>query len=241
MIPKKIWQTSAFEYQELPYYLKVMTETWKDLNPDYEYEYVSDKDCKQMLLKDYGSEYVDLYNSIKIGFVRADFWRYLTLKKHGGFYADIDTYCLKGLSSWISLDNKMILAEETFAELGTVTLQWFFGTTANNIYIDNVVKIMLDKINDKKFGQEITTAQTSPWVFTEGINLANSKDGLFFYNKSFLDEHGQENIRHISANRKFTDYHIRNKPIESEYWNIGNNPDIKVYNRSYNSSSVKDI
>ena len=135
MIPKKIWQTSAFEYQELPYYLKVMTETWKDLNPDYKYEYVSDKDCKQMLLKDYGPEYVDLYNSIKIGFVRADFWRYLTLKKHGGFYADIDTYCLKSLSEWLILDNEMVLAKETFADLGTVILQWFFGTTSKKPYI----------------------------------------------------------------------------------------------------------
>jgi len=241
MIPKQIWQTSPFEYEELPYYLKVMAETWQELNPDYKYNYVSDLNCQKMILTDYGQEYLDLYKSIDIGFVRADFWRYLILKKHGGFYADIDTYCLKSLSDWITIDAEMVVAKETFGDLGTVILQWFFGTTPDNQYISNIVKIMLDKVNDKSLGNQITTTHTSPWVFTEGIESIKKIDGLIFYNDSFTNEQGEENIRHISANNKFTDYHINNKPMESTYWNIGNNANIKIYNNSYNSSSVKDL
>lgn len=241
MIPKKIWQTSAFKYKDLPYYLKTMSETWQELNPDYEYIYVSDNDCKEMILEDYGQKYLELYNSINIGFVRADFWRYLSLKKHGGFYADIDTYCLKSLSDWVSLDAEMVIAKETFDVLGTVILQWFFGTTPDNKYISNVVNLMLNKIDDKTLGNEITTTHTSPWIFTEGIESVKNTDKLFFYNSGFMGNNGEENIRHISANSKFTDYHINNKPINSSYWNIGNTPDIKIYNNSYNSSSVKDL
>lgn len=239
MIPKQIWQTSAFEYEDLPYYLKVMAETWQELNPDYNYIYASDAKCRKMILEDYGQQYLDLYNSIDIGFVRADFWRYLILKKYGGFYADIDTYCLKSLSDWVSLDGKMVIAKETYDIVGTANCVWFFGTTPDNEYISSVVDLMLNKINDKKIRNEITPRDTSPWVFTEAIESIQKSDGLLFYNDGFVDNFGNKNIKHISANSKFTDHHITNKPIDSLYWNIGNNPDIKIYNNSYNSSSVK--
>ena len=240
MIPKTIWQTSAFKYNELPYYIKVMAETWQELNPDYEYRYVDDLECKKMILEDYGQDYLELYNSIQYGYVRADFWRYLTLNKYGGLYADIDTYCMKPLSDWVELNNEMIISKETFAELGTVILQWFFGSTANNVYISNVVKIMLDKINDKSLGNQITTTHTSPWVFTEGIESIGKKDGLFFYNNNFMNDNNEEYIRHISASSKFSDTNLNKNLFPNKYWDLGNSPDIKIYNNSYNSSSIRN-
>lgn len=237
MIPKIIWQTSAFKQNELPDYIKVMTETWRDLNPDWEYRYVDDNKCREMILNDYGQYFLELYDSIEIGFVRADFWRYLTLKKHGGVYADIDTYCLVPLSSWFNNNYEMVVSRETFAELGTVILQWFFGTTSENIYINEVVNLMMNKINDKSLGNKINTTHTSPWIFTEGIQKNNNLDNVLFYPDNFIDN-GIEYIRHISANSKFSDHHIERQTMESRYWNLGNNIDIKVYNKSYNSSMV---
>jgi hypothetical protein len=190
-----------------------------------------------MILEDYGQEYLDLYNSIKIGFVRADFWRYLTLKKHGGVYADIDTYCLQPLSSWIDFTKDMVVSKETFAELGTVIIQWFFATSKDNKYMNSVVDLMMSKINDKSLGFEINTTHTSPWIFTEGIEKCNDLDNVLFTQDNFRND-GNELIRHISANSKFSDHHINKRILENSYWNLGNNIDIKVYNKSYNSSMI---
>lgn len=237
MIPKIIWQTSAFEYSDQPYYIKVMSETWKELNPEWEYRYVSDEDCKKMILEDYGQHFLDIYNSINFGYVRADFWRYLTLNKHGGVYADIDTYCLQPLNTWIDNTKDMVVSKETFAELGTVIIQWFFATSQNNKYMNSVVDLMMSKINDKSFGFEVTTTHTSPWIFTEGIERCNDMNNILFTQDNFYNN-GLELIRHISANSKFSDQHINKKINESMYWNVGNNIDIKMYNKSYNSSMV---
>jgi hypothetical protein len=100
MIPKIIWQTHEWEYEDLPYDFKMASLTWKNLNPDWEYRYVSKKDREQYI-KDYDQSFVRFYNSCD-GISQSDIWRYVVLYVYGGVYVDMDTHACGKLNEVVS-------------------------------------------------------------------------------------------------------------------------------------------
>lgn len=95
-IPKVIWQTHEWEYDSLPQNFKATTMTWKNLNPDWEYRYMSAKER---------ADYVKVADPILYRIYllsdntsQADIWRYLVIYKNGGVYADMDSICTMPLT-----------------------------------------------------------------------------------------------------------------------------------------------
>jgi hypothetical protein len=74
---------------------------WKNLNPDYEIKLYDDAMIRAFLLEEYGEIYVDLFNYLQDGPIKADFWRVCILYKYGGVYSDIDNMPLVSLSDFI--------------------------------------------------------------------------------------------------------------------------------------------
>lgn len=90
-IPKIIWQTHEPEYSDLTENFKLSSMTWKNLNPGWEYRYVSAiKRAEQVELFD-----SELYRFYKHAapVSQADLWRYVVIYQYGGFYADMDSVC----------------------------------------------------------------------------------------------------------------------------------------------------
>ena len=85
IIPKKIYMT--YKTKNIPEYV---IPNWKKLYPDYEIILYDNNDCLEFLKKEYGQDYVDIFNYIKDGPIKADFWRACILYKYGGIYTDID-------------------------------------------------------------------------------------------------------------------------------------------------------
>jgi hypothetical protein len=99
MIPKIIWQTHEWEYEDLPIYFAKTSMTWINLNPEYRYVYVSGVERENFIK----SEYPELYLYYKYwGKINkcyeSDIWRYLVTNKRGGFYCDMDSVCIKPLN-----------------------------------------------------------------------------------------------------------------------------------------------
>ena len=65
--------------------------TWKNLNPTWEYRYISAAERAQQV-RDY-SEEAYLFYSFTNKVTQADLWRYIVLFKNGGVYADMDSVC----------------------------------------------------------------------------------------------------------------------------------------------------
>ncbi len=84
-VPKVIYL--CYKTKDIP---EVVMDTWKKLNPDYEVKLYDNKDCINFLLDNYGQKFVDIFNYIKDGPIKADFWRICILNKYGGVYADVD-------------------------------------------------------------------------------------------------------------------------------------------------------
>ncbi len=84
-IPKTIYL--SYKTKDIPDYV---IEKWNEIYPDYEVKLYDNNDCIEFLKKEYNDEYVEIFNYIKDGPIKADFWRVCILYKYGGIYSDID-------------------------------------------------------------------------------------------------------------------------------------------------------
>ncbi len=90
MIPKIIHQT--WKTKDVPKITIPWIESWKRLNPDWEYRFWTDDDNLKLCHEEF-PELLDIYTSYQFDIQRADVARYMILYQHGGLYADIDTEC----------------------------------------------------------------------------------------------------------------------------------------------------
>jgi mannosyltransferase OCH1-like enzyme len=95
MIPKIIWQTHEWEYKDLPHNFNRCIQTWKNLNPEWEYRYHSAID-RAIAVRDFDQELYGYYMfADKV--TQSDIWRYVVLYQYGGFYTDMDSFCIMPL------------------------------------------------------------------------------------------------------------------------------------------------
>ena len=90
VIPKIIWQTHEYEYDNLPSIYQYTSSIWKEKSDGWEYRYVSAAE-RRLFIEQYFPQYLYLYDYIGPGIYKADFWRYLILYQFGGIYADLDS------------------------------------------------------------------------------------------------------------------------------------------------------
>jgi hypothetical protein len=151
MIPKIIWQTHENKYNDLLPFQKDITNTWKNLNPDWEYRYV-DAEQREKDVQEYSDVIYECYKKAsKIN--KADFWRIINLYKNGGIYADMDSVCLIPLNDIIDNFYKgedMICTSEGGNLIlgptwpGTINLS-NFGSVKNS----KILKNILDEVEEK--------------------------------------------------------------------------------------------
>jgi len=92
MIPKKIFQTHNYLYEDLPEWFKETSMSWRNLNPGWEYIYHNDKERSEYV-KSKSPELYKIYSNV-VKPHQADIWRYLIVEEMGGVYADMDSFCI---------------------------------------------------------------------------------------------------------------------------------------------------
>jgi mannosyltransferase OCH1-like enzyme len=102
-IPKVIYL--SYKTKNIPDYI---IPNIKKLYPDYEIKLYDDNDCKNFLLLNYGQLYVDIFNFLKDGPIKADFWRICILYKYGGVYFDLDLEHFINLNEIIEDDTDFV-------------------------------------------------------------------------------------------------------------------------------------
>jgi hypothetical protein len=86
MIPNRIYIAHKTKEEVI----KHCEPLWDALNPDYTvYSYGNDE-CINFLMTSFGRLHVDIFNYIRDGPIKCDFWRVCVLYKNGGVYADAD-------------------------------------------------------------------------------------------------------------------------------------------------------
>jgi len=104
---------------------------WKKLNPEYEIKLYDDEMIKSFLLEEYGELFKNIFEFLKDGPIKADFWRICILYKNGGIYSDIDNMPLIKLSGFI----------EKNIDFATCSSYWRYNYNPNFIISkkDNII------------------------------------------------------------------------------------------------------
>jgi hypothetical protein len=99
MIPRILFQT--FKTKELTPAFQKVVDSWKVINPGYEYRFYDDQMC-DLFMKEFDSRVWKAYKRIIPGAFKADLWRYCVLYTYGGVYADLDTICIGKIDDFLN-------------------------------------------------------------------------------------------------------------------------------------------
>jgi hypothetical protein len=88
LIPKVIYQ--SWRSKSLDPILAKNVDYIKRLNPDCDYRFYDDQDCRDFILEHFGDNYANAFDTLVPGAFKCDFWRYAVLYVNGGVYIDID-------------------------------------------------------------------------------------------------------------------------------------------------------
>jgi mannosyltransferase OCH1-like enzyme len=201
MINKIIWQTYESEYKDLPEKAKKFVESWKSLNPNWEYKYVSGKERALFVKKHFGEEWMTIYNSYKVDVLRSDLWRYMCLYINGGLYSDLDMFCKKPIESWLKIDSKFVVSGEE--NIWGYT-QSIFASEPYSIFLKDLLNNIKDKYYQNVKYENVVDYEINEVgyvIFTNSIlkTLEKNKDGV----QEFLNENSKiihkESIEHYCA------------------------------------------
>lgn len=169
MIPKIIWQTYKDQFDQLQPYMVDAINTWRNLNPDFEYRYMDDTQAAEFVLNEYGQEWHDIFVNLPVGVMRGDLWRYMIIYKYGGVYADLDTECINPISNWLNEEYEMIVCPETDIHF----CQWTFAASAGHPILKSVLDTIKERLLNPLYGSpHFVHTHTGPAIWTEGINKA---------------------------------------------------------------------
>ena len=165
-IPKTIWQTYKDSYNDLQPYMLEASNSWKSHNPDYEYKYMDDNQAKEFVLKEYGEEWSNIFNSLPVGVMRGDLWRYMIIYKYGGVYSDLDTICNEPISKWMPNKYSMIVCPENDRDF----CQWTFAASAGHPFLKSVLDHIKEILKNPKYGSpHFVHTHTGPVAWSYGI------------------------------------------------------------------------
>jgi len=180
MIPKIIWQTYKDPYDQLTPYMYEAIQTWKDVNPEYEHRYMDDFQAKEFIYENFGQEWLDIFNSLPVGVMRGDLWRYMIIYIHGGVYADLDTHCKEPINVWLKDEYEMIVCPENNIHY----CQWTFAAAPKHPVIKSVLDYIKENIKNPNYDQDhFVHKYTGPGAWTSGISRA-----LNFYTENLIED-----------------------------------------------------
>jgi mannosyltransferase OCH1-like enzyme len=157
-IPKIIYRTSPFKFDEIP---QVIQESYKrdlELSPEYTMFYFEDFDCQCFIEENYGIDYLTLYNTLIPTAFKADLFRYLLLYKYGGVWMDFSMSLNKPLSSIIS-NFKQIYVRDRIYSVGNSWInkvaiyQGFLCTIKGTEVLRLTIEKCLKNIKDRNLTQ----------------------------------------------------------------------------------------
>lgn len=182
MIPKTIWQTYEVSFEELLPEIKECIQTWINKNPSWEYSYMDSKSRSKFVLEHFGEEWHNIFNSCKLGIVKANIWRCMVLYIYGGIYCDLDTICNKNIESWIKNDYDMVISRDDDGNPDEYCIN-LFASKPNSLALKNI----LDHIKNNIINNEITIDKviqlTGETAWYDIINNNENTYNIYCYEK----------------------------------------------------------
>ncbi len=185
-IPRIIWQTNYTDKVTLPLYINYLFNRW--ISPTYEHRFVSTEGRAEFIKANYPQDIYDRYMRIQIGAGQADFWRVLTLQRHGGVYLDIDAHAVSSLDRIISPDDDGLFL---LMKDGSLT-NYFIASAPNNPDMEKIIRRITANIDADSTNNVFD--MTGPKAFNDALDVGKVKNAAYQYTAlqgSFTNEYFQ--------------------------------------------------
>lgn len=155
----------------------------KKLNPEFNIHLYDNDDCINFLRKEYSEEHVKIFNFLKDGPIKSDFWRCCILYKKGGWYADIDIKPIKPLKSLYTKDLEFMTVKSYYGK-SRLTPELIYSRKGNKLLKLCIDRYLNDYRNNKKYsywGYSIVGIMTDE-IKKVLNNPINNKNNIYYDN-----------------------------------------------------------
>jgi hypothetical protein len=232
IIPKVIIQTSNYDMNlNIYHYNSIMT--FIDLNPEYEYNFFTDNECRKFIKNNFSKIIFenDLYNDeiknnnilkaydlLIPGALKCDFFKYCYLYINGGCYFHCKTILKKPLCKIIDSNDKIILCEDEKSYYGGVIM-----VEKNNEYIYNLLKESYMNILNQNQGLNpfYTTRKLFFYEYFKNIKskLKRNNNNNIYLNDKEINE--SNIVLRMSYKDYYNNYYNTNRDFR-HMWNTNN-------------------
>ena len=163
---------------------------WKKLNPDFIIR-LSDENMKRTFLQhEFPSIYVEIFDFLEDGPIKADFWRVCVLYKHGGVYSDIDIEPLIPLSKFIEQNISFVTCSAYRNQL--LFNPSFIIAPKESIILKNVIEWYIKKFENKEPYYYWSWSIMQAFTDTLLLQNYNNKEGVYIYKYKDSGKQNQE-------------------------------------------------
>lgn len=205
-IPRIIHQI----YEDLsgpPASLVLISQSWRELNPDWEYRFWNKNDV-EAFLKEYYPELIPAYNAFPFNVQRWDAIRYLILYKLGGLYVDMDYECTDHITPILyNVECAMGLEPEAHAirsRMPYIVGNAFMATVPNHPYFRELIdEAFCDDTRDKTCisSDFLVVDSTGPYMTTRVYSNSEHQDQVTLIPAGLIAPLTQEDVRDIMNNK----------------------------------------
>ena len=208
MIPKIIWQTHNYLYEDMPDHIKKCMKTWINLNPGWDHRYVNHID-REDFVKSRSKELYKLYTMFK-PVAQSDIWRLLVLYEFGGVYADMDSICVKPLDYMLEKYSDQEFVSIKKYDSGLINIAHFAVPPKSPI----MLKIINSVVNDPLYDLEWHAWNS----FNKHIHTISDEDQFFdaeSHSKDYKDNFIELEVDYYGEKMSYREY-LKNKINLSE-------------------------
>ena len=191
-IHPKIPQIIHQIYEDLagpPPSLVEISQSWKELNPDWKYRFWNKNDI-ETFLKTYYPEFIPAYNAFSHNVQRWDAIRYLILYKFGGLYVDMDYECTENITP-ILCNTECAMGLEPEAHAVRIHVPYIVGNA------------FMATVPEHPYFKELIDAvfydNTKAGTYTDSVELILNTTGPFLTTRIYDNSKYQERITLIPA------------------------------------------
>lgn len=175
IIPKKIFQ--SWKKKTLPDAMARLVQETKEMNPEYEYIFYDDTDCRQFLEQHFGAVYANAFDSLSSGAYKCDFWRYAVLYVYGGVYMDLDMKLEVPLRQIIDPKNTLVtVVDKTTLNLTGIYQAFVACTPGHPVMLTSLQLTFGNIVTHRPAVLGDVLAITGPAVVAVALNLYWKRD-----------------------------------------------------------------
>ena len=185
-IPKIIIQTAKDDgYKSLLHYNA--HQTFLELNPDYEYRFFDNTDCREFIKNNFSVNVLDAFDILYPGAYKADLFRYCYIYINGGCYFDNKYILRMPLRNLIKTDSDNVYCKDRGDDL---MFNSVIISVKNAIELKNCIDNIVNNVKNNFYGN-ISLEPTGPKLFNKytydkNVLLKHDVSGNYYKDSKIL-------------------------------------------------------